>query len=124
MKTYAELEYPALSAWPGNGLRASLRRAVQNTVVNWYQVAVVAFATFAIAMDLMFPPVRVAIGQGVDVYAGHAHIPLLAAGAVHVDFMWLALELLVVIGAAIAGWRFGTAADKNAKSRALRQETS
>jgi len=111
MKAYAQLKRPHLNPWTADEWRAGLRRALRDADVNWYQVAVVAIATFAVAMDLMFPPVRVAIGQGVDIYAGHAYMPLPAAGAVQVDFLWLALELLAIIAAAVAAWHFGTASD-------------
>ena len=84
--------------------------------VNWYQVAVVAVATFAIAMDLMFPPVKVAIGNRLDMYAGHAYVPVSPAVPVQVDFMWLAVELLVIIAAAVIGWCIGTPAGGRRKS--------
>jgi hypothetical protein len=91
-------------------LFAVIRRHAWVADLNWYQVAVVAVATFAISMDLMFPPVRVAIGNGVDFYAGHAYMPLSTAGAVQIDFMWLAVELLAIVAAAVMGWRIGTRA--------------
>ncbi len=84
--------------------------------LNWYQVAVVAVATFAISMDLMFPPVRVAIGNGIDIYAGHIYMPLSTASAVQVDFMWLAVELLAIVAAAVVGWRIATTAGGRRKS--------
>lgn len=95
---------------------ARIRRHTWFADVNWYQVAVVAVATFAIAMDLMFPPVRVAIGDGIDTYAGHVNLRLSTAGAVQVDFVWLAVELLVIVAAAVVGWRIGTPAGDRRKS--------
>ena len=54
-------------------LRPPLKRSLWERLpdVDWYQVAVVAVATFAIAMDLMFPPSRMVLGNGLTVYAGH-----------------------------------------------------
>ena len=75
--------------------------------INWYQVVVVAVSTFAIAMDLMFPPSRIALGGGLTVYAGHLFTPLSAAAATQTDFGWLGVELLAIIGLAVIGWRLG-----------------
>lgn len=92
-----------------SGLFRAIRPHAWVADLNWYQVAVVAVATFAIAMDLMFPPVRIAIGDGFRIYAGHAHLQLLTAGtAVQIDFMWLAVELLMIVAVAVVGWRIGT----------------
>ena len=75
--------------------------------INWYQVVVVAVSTFAIAMDLMFPPSRIALGNGLTVYAGHLFAPLSAAAATQTDFGWLAVELLAIVGLAVVGWTLG-----------------
>jgi hypothetical protein len=91
-------------------LFAAIRSHAWAPNLNWYQVAVVAVATFAISMDLMFPPVRVAIGNGLDIYAGHAYMPLSSEVRVQVDFMWLALELLAIVAAAVVSWCIGTRA--------------
>jgi hypothetical protein len=72
--------------------------------INWYQVVVVAVTTFAIAMDLMFPPSRIALGSGLTVYAGHLFAPLSAAAATQTDFGWLGVELLAIVGLAVIGW--------------------
>lgn len=77
--------------------------------VNWYQVAVVAVTTFAISMDLMFPPSRMVFGNGLTVYAGHFFAPLSMPAAAHVDFAWLAAELLAIIALAIIGWNLEAA---------------
>jgi hypothetical protein len=58
----------------------------------------------------------VAIGNGLDVYAGHSHVPLWASGAVTVDVTWLAVELLVIAVAAAVGWHYGTPAGRRRKS--------
>ena len=75
--------------------------------INWYQVVVVAVSTFAIAMDLMFPPSRIALGTGLTVYAGHLFAPISAAAATQTDFGWLAVELLAIVGLAVVGWNLG-----------------
>jgi hypothetical protein len=85
-----------------HALRANLQSNMRD--VNWYQVAVVAIATFAIAMDLMFPPVKVAIGQSLALFAGHLYAPWPAAGAAQVNFAELALELLAIVALAALGW--------------------
>ena len=103
-------------AVPRIRLSAAIRPRAWIADLNWYQVAVVAVTTFAISMDLMFPPVRVAIGNGVDIYAGHSYMPLSMSDAVQVDFAWLAVELLVIIAAAVAGWHIGTPAGGKRKS--------
>lgn len=95
---------------------ARIRRHNWIADLNWYQVAVVALATFAISMDLMFPPVRVAIGDAIDTYAGHVNLRLSTAGAVQVDFVWLAIELLVIVAAAVVGWHIGTPAGGRRKA--------
>ena len=74
--------------------------------INWYQVVVVAVTTFAIAMDLMFPPSRIALGSGLTVYAGHLFAPVFGA-ATQTDFGWLAVELLAIIGLSVIGWNLG-----------------
>lgn len=117
MRAYAVLKQLTPSAMAWHRFLASLRHVLRRVDVDWYQVAVVGVATFAISMDLMFPPVRVAIGQGVDVYAGHIiYTPLSTAAAVQVDFAWLAVELLMIIAAAVVGWRIGTPAGDKRKS--------
>jgi len=117
MKAYAVLKHPTPSVIAWHHLLAGLRHFARGLDVNWYQVAVVAMATFAIAMDLMFPPVRVAIGNGLDIYAGHSFVPLsMSTGGVTVDFIVLAVELLVIIMAAVVGWRIGTPAGGKRKS--------
>ena len=77
--------------------------------VNWYQVVVVAVTTFALAMDLMFPPSRIALGNGLAVYAGHFFAPLSVPAAVQVDFGWLAIELLAIVAMAVIGWKLDPA---------------
>jgi hypothetical protein len=103
-------------AMPWIRLLAAIRPPAWVADLNWYQVAVVAVATFAISMDLMFPPVTVAIAEGLDIYAGHAYMPLSTAGVVQIDFRWLAVELLVIVAAAVVGWRIGTPAGGRRKS--------
>lgn len=110
MEHFADLKHQTAGMWPAHGLSAGLRHAWREVDVNWYQVAVVAVSTFAISMDLMFPPIRVAIRQGLDIYAGHAFMPPLASAAVQVDFGWLAFELLMIVALAVAAWRIGTTA--------------
>ncbi len=105
-----------LHGMPWVRLFAAVRPRPWVADLNWYQVAVVAVATFAISMDLMFPPVRVVIGDGLDIFAGHAFMPLQTMGAVQVDFMWLAVELLLIVAAAVVGWRIGTPAGGRRKS--------
>ena len=80
--------------------------------VDWYQVAVVAVATFAIAMDLMFPPSRMVLGNGLTVYAGHFFSAVPAPAALQVDFAWLALELVTIVAIAVVGWNLGAAANQ------------
>ena len=121
MKTYAVLKQLTPSTMARHGFPASVLRVARSLDVNWYQVAVVAMTTFAISMDLMFPPVRIAIGNGVDIYAGHANVPLSVSGAEHVDFVILAVELAVIIAAALAGWRVGAPAPGKRKSAAGRK---
>ena len=116
MNSLAEFKHPALSTMGGRRFSVIWRRFARGVDVNWYQVAVVATATFAIAMDLMFPPIRVGIGNGLDVYAGHSFGPLPIAGDVLVDFSNLAVELLVIVAVAVAGWRMGTRAGDKRKS--------
>jgi hypothetical protein len=107
MKTNdASLYMPHPKPWIS--LFAAIRPRAWVPDLNWYQVAVVAVATFAISMDLMFPPVRVAIENGLDIYAGHAFMPLPPELTVQVDFMWLAVELLAIVAAAVVSWRIGT----------------
>jgi hypothetical protein len=77
--------------------------------INWYQVVVVAVTTFALAMDLMFPPSRIALGNGFAVYAGHFFAPLSAPAAIQVDFGWLAIELLAIVAMAVIGWKLDPA---------------
>ena len=108
MKIYSEFDHLAPGPWSWHELHAGLRHALRDVEVDWYQVAVVAVTTFAISMDLMFPPVRVAIGRGLDVYAGHAFMPPVASATVQVDFPWLAVELLLIVAAAVIGWQIGT----------------
>ena len=55
-------------------------------------------------MDLMFPPTRIALGNGLTVYAGHLFTPLSAPTVVQVDFGWLAVELLAIVALAVIGW--------------------
>jgi hypothetical protein len=115
MKTYdVNLHMPHPMPWVR--LFAAIRPRAWVANLNWYQVAVVAVATFAIAMDLMFPPVSVAIGNGLDLYAGHAYMPLSPVVAVHVDFRWLAVELLVIVAAAVMAWCIGTRTGDRRKS--------
>lgn len=116
MKARLEWNWPLSHARSSSDWVAALRQSLHGLHVNWYQVAVVALATFAISMDLMFPPVRVAIGPGLDVYAGHLYTPLSSGVAVQVDIAWLAVELLVIIAAAIVGWHIGTAASERRKT--------
>jgi hypothetical protein len=116
MKTHAVLKQLKPIAMPGVRFLDGLRDVVRSIDVNWYQVAVVAMATFAVSMDLMFPPVRVAIGHDVDIYAGHAGVPLSISGAVHVDFVVLAVEIAVIIAAALVGWRMGLASPEKRES--------
>jgi hypothetical protein len=73
--------------------------------INWYQVVIVAVSTFALAMDLMFPPSRIALGNGFTVYAGHFFAPLSMPAAVQVDFGWLAIELFAIVALAVIGWK-------------------
>ena len=80
--------------------------------VDWYQVAVVAVATFAIAMDLMFPPSRMVLGNGLTVYAGHFFSPIPTPAALQVDFPWLALELITIVAIAAVGWNLVGAANR------------
>ena len=77
--------------------------------INWYQVVVVAVTTFALAMDLMFPPSRIALGNGFAVYAGHFFAPLPAPAAIQIDFGWLAIELLAIVALAVIGWKLDPA---------------
>ncbi len=107
MKAYAALKPLTPSAMAKYRFPAGLRHFARGVDVNWYHVAVVAMATFAISMDVMFPPIRIAIGNGADVYVGHARVPLSASNAVHVDFMVLAVEIAVIAVAAVVGWRVG-----------------
>ena len=95
-------------------LRPPLQRSLWERLpdVDWYQVAVVAVATFAIAMDLMFPPSRMVLGNGLTVYAGHYFSALPAPAALEVDFPWLALELLTTVAIAAVGWNLGAAANQ------------
>lgn len=116
MKAYAVLKQLAPGAMAGHRFPAGMRHIARGVDVNWYQVAVVAVATFAISMELMFPPFRVAIGDSLDIYAGHTYVPQSMPGAVQVDFVWLAVELLAIIAAAVAGWRIGTPAGDRRKS--------
>ncbi len=87
-------------------LRPPLQRSLWERLpdVDWYQVAVVAVATFAIAMDLMFPPSRMVLGNGLTVYAGHFFSAVPAPAALQVDFAWLALELVTIVAIAVVGW--------------------
>jgi len=96
------------------GLRPPLKRSLRERLpdVDWYQVAVVAVATFAIAMDLMFPPSRMVLGNGLTVYAGHFFSAVPAPAALQVDFPWLALELLTIVTIAAVGWNLGAAANQ------------
>ena len=91
-------------------LRGSWRERLSD--VDWYQVAVVAVATFAIAMDLMFPPSRMLLGNGLTVYAGHFFSPVPTPAALQVDFPWLALELITIVAIAAVGWSLGGAANR------------
>ena len=91
-------------------LRPSRRERLPD--VDWYQVAVVAVATFAIAMDLMFPPSRMVLGNGLTVYAGHFFSAVPAPVALQVDFPWLALELVTIVAIAVIGWNLGTPANQ------------
>jgi hypothetical protein len=75
--------------------------------IDWYQVVIVAVTTFAIAMDLMFPPTRIALGNGLTVYAGHFFTPLSMPAATQVDFGWLAVELLAILALGVIGWNLG-----------------
>ena len=59
-----------------------------------------------------------AIGNGVDVYAGHANAPLSMSGASHVDFVILAVQLALIIAAALVGWRMGVPIHGNRGSAA------
>jgi len=92
-------------------LRPPLKRSLRERLpdVDWYQVAVVAVATFAIAMDLMFPPSRMVLGNGLTVYAGHFFSAVPAPAALQVDFPWLALELVTIVAIAAVGWNLGAA---------------
>ena len=101
---------------PGKRLFAAIDPRAWVADLNWYQVAVVAVATFAIAMDLVFPPIRIALAGSFAVYAGHAYMPFPAAGAVRVDYIRLALELLAIIVAAIASWCMGAVAGRRRNS--------
>ena len=96
------------------GLRPPLKRSLWERLpdVDWYQVAVVAVATFAIAMDLMFPPSRMVLGNGLTVYAGHFFSAIPAPAALEVDFAWLALELVTIVAIAAVGWNLGAAPDR------------
>ena len=95
-------------------LRPPLQRSLWERLpdVDWYQVAVVATATFAIAMDLMFPPSRMVLGNGLTVYAGHFFSAVLTSAALQVDFPWLALELITIVAIAAVGWSLGGAANR------------
>lgn len=103
-------------AMPWIRLFAAIRPRAWVAGLNWYQVAVVAVATFAISMGLMFPPVRVAVGDDIDIYAGHIYMPLSTASAMQVDFIWLAVELLAIVAAAVMGWRIATTTGGRRKS--------
>ena len=94
-----------------SGVRASLRHPFsifgwfsRVPDINWYQVVIVAVTTFALA-DLMFPPSRLALGNGFTVYAGHFFAPLSVPAAIQVDFGWLAIELLAIVALAVIGWK-------------------
>lgn len=76
--------------------------------IDWYQVVIVAVTTFAIAMDLMFPPSRIALGNGLTVYAGHFFTPLAVPAVAQVDFGWLGIELLAILALGIIGWNLRT----------------
>jgi hypothetical protein len=76
--------------------------------VNWYQVAVVALTTFAVAMDLMFPPCRVALGNGLTLYVGHVFWSPSERVLVQLDGVCLAVELAAILVIAIIGWKLGT----------------
>ena len=60
----------------------------------------------------MFPPSRIALGNGHMVYAGHFFTPLATPATVQVDFGWLAAELLAIVAIAVAGWNLRTATDQ------------
>lgn len=116
MSAHAELDYFADRRGSPRGLRQLLR----NVDLNWYQIAVVAVATFAVAMDLLFPPVRVAAGQALDVFVGHVFVPLSTMQDAQVDFFWLAVELLGIVAAAVAAWSLGSVArDRRRGPRSL-----
>ena len=72
MNAHAELNYFA----DRRDSRRDPRQLLRNVDLNWYQIAVVAVATFAVAMDLLFPPVRAVTGAGLDVFVGHVFVPL------------------------------------------------
>ena len=107
MKAYAVLKQLTPNAMVEHRFFGSLLDFARGVDVNWYLVAVVAMATFAISMDVMFPPIRMAIGNGVDIYAGHAREPLSISEAVDVDFLGLAVEIAVIAIAGVIGWQVG-----------------
>jgi hypothetical protein len=112
MKTYAEMKQFPLRAWPAHESRTGPGQILRGVEVDWYQVAVVTITCLAILTDLVFPPVRVAIGNGLDIYAGHSFQPLPASGEVTVDVTMLVVEILMIIVAAVASWRIGTPKDR------------
>jgi hypothetical protein len=77
--------------------------------VNWYQVAVVALTTFAVAMDLMFPPCRAALANGLSLYVGHVFWSPSVRAVVQLDVVCLGAELAAILLVAIVGWKLGPA---------------
>ena len=79
----------------------------QRPRVNWYQTGIVAVTIFAIAMELMFPPRRIVLGNGLSVYAGHFTAALPSPQTVQPDYLCLTLELVAIVAIAAIGWKLG-----------------
>jgi len=121
MKSSTMFRHMLHDSWTSRDVPARMRDALRELEVSWYRAAVILMAICAVSMDLFFPPVRVAIANGVDIYAGHASVPLSISGAVHVDALVLSVELAVIMIAAVVGWHLGASAhDKQGRAAGRR----